>query len=200
MSFAPRPPAEEVFTLSDRPSGLTSRKEFTEASASSPRAKGFTQLARRQQRSSGSRASTESQPRSARASAEAPTTSRRTAGPRPSTADAGRYSMRSRNGHAGGDRARRSEAGFWASPPSPDEVDPRKARSLDTQRKAAGSLARKAEASNIDRIAHHKPTRSLREQVLTNSKIRPDDDMVRTPTRCRLCRHLLHLIQMCPLL
>ena len=118
------------------------------------------------------------------ATAEAPKTGRRVLGPRPSTADAGRYSKRSPNGQPNTERARRSQpsGGFWAdSPGSADAaaVDPRTGRSLDSQRRAATALARRVEPSNIDIIAKHKPTRSLRDQVLTNHKIRPDDDMLK---------------------
>jgi Ca2+-binding EF-hand superfamily protein len=172
MAFAPRPPRTEVVTLSSAPGDSATVR----ASADGLRGRNFRPRARR--------TGTGKSPRSARGAptlAEGATHSRRSLSARPSTADPalGRSSKRAPNGHrssSGSDD--RVALPLWAAPPSPDAEDPRKARSLDSQKRRSHMLAtRNAEYS--DRLlAMHKPTRSLRDSVFVTHKSKPDDEML----------------------
>lgn len=171
MAFAPRPPPVEVVALSS----ARGDSETVRRSLDDPR--DFRQRARREH---GRRKL--SPPRSGRPEHSLPVNdasrrSHHTLRTRPSSVGAGRYSLRSPNGQNSLDRARRANpSGFWGDPPSPDSADPRKARSLESQRRDAQTLMQKPD---LDRLtALHKPIRSLRDQLFVSPKSKPDDNML----------------------
>jgi Ca2+-binding EF-hand superfamily protein len=182
MAFAPRPPSLVTMALSSaHGDSATVRSSHEDARGRNflSGKQAFRPRARRE------RERVPPPPRSARPE-RAPTVSdammhsRRTLSARPSSAGAGRYSLRSPNGQPDAARARRSQSStFWEHRSSQSSVDARKARSFGTQQQNMQKLSHKVESQETDRLAAlHKPTRSLRDQLFEQHKSTPDDTML----------------------
>eukprot|EP01043_Picozoa_sp_COSAG02_P039340 COSAG02_NODE_3099_length_7378_cov_3.046984_7_plen_503_part_00 len=180
MAFAPRPPPMEVVTLSSAPGDSATVRTSHEDGRGRNFLRGNNTL-RHQARRERDRVSPQSaRPERAPSVNDATVHSRRTLSVRPSSADAGKYSLRSPNGQPDIARARFSHPStFWEQPSSKDPVDTRNVRTFGTQRQNMQKLSHKVDGRENDRLmALQKPTRSLRDQVLEQHKSIPDDTML----------------------
>ena len=182
MAFAPRPPPMEVVTLSSAPGDSATVRTSHEDGRGRNFLSGKHTFRHRARRERDRVSPHSARPERAPSVNDATVHSRRTLSARPSSAGAGRYSLRSPNGQPDVTRARLSQPStFWEQPSSKDPVDTStsKLRSFGTQRQNMQKLSHKVDSRENDRLmALQKPTRSLRDQVFEQHKSAPDDTML----------------------